>query len=468
METSNNNLKKEIYKLILEQETDENYIYMSPEEYIKYLDYTNNKPAFIKHPKFGGKEIYITGNLDVSGRPIKELTSVVYVDGNLDISNTQIAEVPEVKGYVRDYGSRREYIRKKRIENEWLAENAVKRENKEWEEGKSDEANRAVALFEYLVSNGNIDALDEDDLDELDELNRKLENLNNELENATDEEERSELEDNISQIEYDIEELTDGKYDIYDTLVEASSHYGMPVFYVIPNSTRFNYLEYSVGTEDEMDSALDDYYSDYIDNVGWEGVGESAIRDCIDEDAVESLAQEYYEDSVRDSPESYFDDSDFQLTDEQEERIEYLENYISRVESIIDQLNKVQDELDQRIEDPNEYSRMYDFYTDRISKAEELRDNAQEELEEIVPDTEPTEEMIDDKVEDLVSDAKYDPYEFLKDFGYEGENLRGYVDTDCVTQYFRDNGDYGDLNGYDGAYDTENVDGEWFYIMRLN
>lgn len=473
MGTLKNKLRKDIAKIILEQQSDENYIYMSPEEYIKFLDYTGNKTVFIKHPKFGGKKIYITGNLDVSGRPIQELTDVAVVDGRLDISNTKISEVPEtVNGYISDYGSRREYIRKKKIENDWLAENALKRENKEWEEGESDEANRVVALFRHLVSNGEIDTLDEDELDELEELRKKLENLNDELEETTDEDERTILEDKITEIEEEIEELTDGKYDIYDSLVKGTSHYGMPVYYALNTGKRFNYQEYSVGTESEMDEALDDYYSDYLDNVGGlDSVNEWRIKDCIDDDIVEEYAREYYEESIRDSPESYFSDTDFQLTDEQEERIEYLENYISRVEDIINQLNKIQDELDQRIEEPKKYLEMYDFYTDRITKAEELRDNAQEELDEIEPDTEPTDDMIEEKVQEYVDDALYDSYQWLKDLGYDTGRRGGmdkFVDEGCIADGFKRDGDYGDLNGYDGGYDTEEVDGEWFYIMRLN
>ena len=103
---------------------------------------------------------------------------------------------------------------------------------------------------------------------------------------------------------------------------------------------------------------------------------------------------------------------------------------------------------------------------EKISEIETNIETAQEELDGIEPLQEPTEEMIENKVKEMVDDGLYDPVDWFKNLGYD-EIPEQFVDMDGVIQDLYDQGDYGDLNSYDGSYDTIEVDGKYYYIMRI-
>jgi DNA repair exonuclease SbcCD ATPase subunit len=160
------------------------------------------------------------------------------------------------------------------------------------------------------------------------------------------------------------------------------------------------------------------------------------------------MAEEDYEYQIRDYPDSYFSDSDYELTYEQEERIEQLESQIADLE-------QEQSELDTDRED---YDELYEDFQNHI-------DALQEELDSIEVDTEPTEEMIENKVEELVRDVRRDPLDYLKNYGLD---FKEYVDEDALAQGLVDSDGWGVMNGYDGQYDSEEVNGITYYIMRVN
>jgi hypothetical protein len=186
----------------------------------------------------------------------------------------------------------------------------------------------------------------------------------------------------------------------------------------------------------------------YIDDVGADGFSESFIEDYLDVDAIVNMAEEDYEYQVRDYPEGYFSDEDFELTPEQERRIEELETQIENLE-------QEQNELDTDRED---YDELYEDFQNHI-------DALQEELDNIEVDTEPTEEMIENKVYELVRDVKRDPLDYLKNYGL---NFKEYIDEDALAQGLVDSDGWGIMNSYDGQYDTEEVNGVTYYIMRVN
>jgi TolA-binding protein len=224
------------------------------------------------------------------------------------------------------------------------------------------------------------------------------------------------------------------------------THYGLQQFEVlIPG---FKDREYTVGTEEEMDAAALQYAVSYIDDVGANGFSESFIEDYLDVDAIVNMAEEDYEYQVRDYPEGYFSDEDFELTPEQEERIEQLE-------SQIEDLNQ------QRLELDSDDENYYDYDEDLENQIEVL----QEELDSIEVDTEPTEDMIDNKVYELVRDVKRDPLDYLKNYGLD---FKEYIDEDALAQGLVDSDGWGIMNSYDGQYDTEEVNGVTYYIMRVN
>ncbi len=87
--------KKTIKRILIEQ-SDE-YYKISPKEFeelMKFGEYNGNGVSKLKI--FGGRPIWITGDLDLSNTPTNSLGNVRYVEGRLDISKTNISDLSGV------------------------------------------------------------------------------------------------------------------------------------------------------------------------------------------------------------------------------------------------------------------------------------------------------------------------------------------------------------------------------------
>ena len=441
----------QIVKQIVEQVEGE-YYKISPEEYLQLMSLSSyHGKAITKMKRFEGKPLWITGDLSLEGTPTDSLGNVAYVDGSLDISNTKVSNLGDmrVKSYISDRNSPRERIREKQELNAKLGEQESLRENDEWALTTGDETGeKAHALFDNLVNNGEIEPLSDEDNEKLTILRRKLQDLEQEYDNLDDNDERvSELQDAIDETDIEIEELEENNVDVY--MMYASpryTHYGLQQFEVlIPG---FKDREYTVGTYEEMDEAALQYAKSYIDDIGADGFSESFIEDYLDVDAIVNMAEEDYDYQIRDYPDSYFSDSDYELTDEQEQRIEQLESQIEDLEQ-------------QKLELDSDDDNYYDYEEDLDNQIEAL----QEELDNIEVDTEPTDDMIDTKVAELIRDVRRDPLDYLKNYGLD---IKEYIDEDELAQGLADSEGWGFMNGYDGQYDSEEVNGVTYYIMRTN
>ena len=439
-----------VIRRIIEQSDDE-YYKISPEEYLEMMQYASyNGNIFRKQKQYGGKPLYITGDLDLSGKDVTDIGPIAYVDGLLDIRNTKVSNLGDlkVKRYISDSGTPRERIREKQELDTKLAQQESIRDSDEWALEQGDETGeKAHALFQYLENNGEIEPLSEDDREKLVILRRKLQDLEREYEGLDDNDDDrvSEVQDAIDETQEEIDELEENNVDVYMMYPTRYTHYGLQQFDVLIPGFKNN--EYSVGTEEEMDDAALQYAKSYIDDVGVEGFNESFVEDYLDVDAIVSMAEDDYEYQVRDYPDSYFNDDDFELTYEQEQRIEQLE-------SQIEDLEIQQNELDTDRED---YDELYEDFQNHI-------DALQEELDSIEVDTEPTEEMIENKVYEMVRDVKRDPLDYLKNYGL---SIKEYIDEDALAQGLVDSDGWGVMNGYDGQYDSEEVNGITYYIMRI-
>ena len=115
----------------------------------------------------------------------------------------------------------------------------------------------------------------------------------------------------------------------------------------------------------------------------------------------------------------------------------------------------------QKLELDSDDENYYDYEEDLDNQIEAL----QEELDNIEVDTDPTEDMIDNKVEELVRWVKRDPMQYLNDYGMD---VKEYIDEDALAQGLVDSDGWGVMNGYDGTYDSIDIGGESYYVMRVN
>ena len=446
--------EKELKQYIkrLTEEVEDEYYKISPEEYIELMRYGSyHGKAITKMKKFQGKPLWITGNLNLDSTPTDSLGNVGYVEGSLNISRTNVSSIEgvKVKGYISDYNSPRERIREKQELNAKLGEQESLRDSDEWVLEQGDETGeKAHALFDNLVSTGEIDPLSDDDKEKLIVLRRKLQDLEREYEELDDNDDRvNDVQEAIDETQSEIEELEENDVDVYMMYAHPRySHYGLQQFEVlIPG---FKDREYTVGTSEEMDEAALQYAKSYVDDSGADGFSESFIADYLDVDQIVSMAEEDYDYQIRDYPDSYFSDSDYELTYEQEQRIEQLESQIEDLEQ-------------QKLELDSDDENYYDYEEDLDNQIEAL----QEELDNIEVDTDPTEDMIDNKVDELVRWVKRDPLGYLNDYGID---VKEYIDEDALAQGLVDSDGWGIMNSYDGTYDSINIGGESYYIMRIN
>jgi hypothetical protein len=462
----NHSKLRRLVNLIVEQEESDDVYRITPEEYLQLLDFSDNSPGFTKIKKFGGKPLYITGSLNVSRRPISTLGNVAYVDGSLDISYTKIGKLPDgiAKGHIWDSGTPIETARLRKQDAKWLAENEERRENNEWEIGKSDEANRANALFQYLIDEGEIESMDDDERESLVELKRRYARIEKEYDDSDDSDEQSELYEKLSELEEQIGELEDKNNDIYNTIVpDGHSHYGMTTFNVIPLRKGSQLRIYSVGPDSEMDKALEQYWKDYLDDSGLDNINSYIIEGCIDTDAAVEIAEEDYRNQIEDYPDNWFTNDDLELSPSQERRISELEDYITELDEYISEKSDEQTSMEFDTDDEDGYNQQQQELQELIDEAEENKTKAEEEIDVINDSKEITQSMIDEKVDDMVYQVKIDPLSYLKDMGF---TIKNYVDTECILGELTSQSDYGDLTSYDGNYDTVDVDNETFYIMR--
>lgn len=445
---------KDLHQIVkqIKEQVEGDYYKISPEEYIQLMSLGSyHGKAITKMKKFQGKPLWITGYLNLADTPTDSLGNVGYIEGNLNISRTKISSIEgtNVKGSVADSNTPRERIRERQELNAKLAEQESLREDNEWDLSNGDETGeKAHALFENLINNGEIGLLSDEDKEKLTILRRKLQDLEQEYEGLDDNDDRAyEVQEAIDETQSEIDELEENDADVYMMYPNSRyTHYGLTQFEVLIPGFKSN--EYSVGTEEEMDDAALQYAENYIDDVGADGFQDSFIEDYLDVDAIVNMAEEEYDYQVRDYPDSYFSDSDYELTYEQEQRIEQLESQIEDLEQ-------------QKLELDSDDENYYDYEEDLDNQIEAL----QEELDGIEVNTEPTEEMIENKVNELVRDVRRDPLDYLKNYGLD---IKEYIDEDELAQGLVNSDGWGIMNSYDGQYDSEEVNGVTYYIMRTN
>lgn len=456
----NSDIKK-IVNLVLEQDSnnDVESVEVSPEKYLEIMKYAGYYARGVANlPQFKNKNIIITGSLNLNNTPTKSLDGIKVIQGSLDISGTQVSSIDgiQIKGYVSDWNTPLRKIKEKRIRNAKIAESNIRREDDEWRldtgYGKADdEAYVAHAILEYLINNEKVKVKTEKDLARLEELNEMLENLQDkESEYEEQDKDLTDIHADIQVTEDEIEEINN-KMDVYN-LVPEGTHYRLPRFEVIGNDD----LEgnaYCAGRPEDVESAAKDYVRGQIDEGGYEHFNPSFVEYSIDVDYVVDYFRDYYEDDIRNNPDMYFNDDDYELTEEQRERITELENQISELE-------ERQSNIENEAEEPGDVSVLWDKIQEKIDELESEKDDIEPEIGE------PTEEMIDDKLEDMLTSVRRHPVDSLKDIGVE--DLTNFIDENEFIDSVIDSDGLGILNHYDGSYDSVYVNGEEFYVMRLD
>ena len=348
---------------------------------------------------------------------------------------------------------RLEKLRIEREKREKREQAQDRREEGEWGgtyENMDEEGLKAHALLTYLDTYESIGVMTNEDRVEITRLENEIERLDQEYDNAEDP--QPELLDQKYELEEELEELK-SKIDVYH-IIPIGSFYNCTEFEVI--DAGLDDRRYAVGDEDDMKKSAYDNIDNLIDDIGYEGFNKTFAMNYLDTDDIINYAEDMFDYDVRESPESYFDEEQRELSDKQVEDINVKKLFIERAEN---QISIIEDQMDgDNDEDIQE----------KIDELNELIESYKEEIEEIEenPDGDFPEELIEDMVNSKLRDVRYDPEDFLNDYGLEWAQ---FIDRDDFIEGVIDSDGYGSvLNSYDGSADETKVGDQWFYVMRID
>lgn len=417
------------------------------------------KIALLK--KFTGEEFFYDAK-DQTIKNIKDIFDTTFyndimskIKSYLEQEYSEQIKIFTDKELARKEKERLESLRIQRIEAQRREEANERRINNEWEIGPNcpDEGLEAHALLEYLEKMGDVEIKTNEDVAKLSELEIYLSQLNDRQTEL--EAQGGDLTSIFAEIEVTEDQINEinQKIDVYN-IIPIGDYYDCTRFSVI--DSEFNGQEFVVGDEDEMKSSCVTALEQLLDDVGYEGFSKNFVRNYLDERKIMDLIEEHYHYDVNENPEVYFDESERNLSNTQELEIENLETRISKIKEEISNFEK-------HLDTP-----MGEFFEKQIEGLESIIEDLESEINDIreSPDGDFSSELIDEKVEDLVSNYQRDPSSFLNELGIE---IDEYIDRDALIEGVIEADGYGHtLNRFNGETDEYKIDGVWYYVMRID
>ena len=400
-------LKNIIRKVLKEQ--DEEWVDVSPEDYIDLLKYVNGDGSLIKRlPDYRGKKIRVVGNLDFEeNREVSNIDSIDYIEGNLSISNTNIRyfDKNKVKGSFSYWYSKMYFIEKQKILKEKLDVLNEYRKNGEWDVTNNDRiSNETEALYNHLYQENYVGQYDNEDGEPVEE----------------------------------------DKYFIYKTKYGGYGHSNM---YEWLGGDVFE-SEWVVYPDNEIKSAVYERIKSDIEQMGYDAFQPWVWENNLDDEQIRSFLYDNYEDYIRNDPEDW--NITKELSSQQEKYVEIYEQKLER--------------LNYRLENEELTNEETEEIEEEISSVEDIVEEIKEN-----PEGEYSEDEIEDRIQSLVDDYSNDFPSYLKDHGYESEFILQFVDIDGVCEDVLQDSGYGEiLNGYDGSDNEYQVNGKWYHVMRHN
>lgn len=322
------------------------------------------------------------------------------------------------------------------------------RENQEWDLDNCVDcttAERAHALYQSLISTDNINPLTKDDVERLSQAQLELDELETIFDNSENNPELIDLTSKISELESEILELKEKK-DIYNLIPDIFDFYEMTQF-------TFDNDLYAVGTDSEAEDSAKSAIESLLDDVGVGGFNRGFIENFIDESSVKDVIEDFFIHDVRENPEAYLDDKNKDLSSSQEYDIEELMN----------QWRELQKKTEQT-DDDDELQEIYNRVDEIRDEIDEIKDN---------PDGDYTKSKIEEVIENLFDAYKDNVEQFFSDY-YGVDYIEWAVENNYINeQQLIDGVLEADglgicLNTYDHSYDTQEVNGNTYTVIRIN
>lgn len=345
---------------------------------------------------------------------------------------------------------RLETERRATIRRQKLVDAQERREIGEWDLDVIDDSEsigaKAHAFLTYLEENENVEIMTPEIKLRIREIKIELDNINRLIDQVTDQERIEELNEKKIATEELIEEYSD-YIDVYNIIPEGRNG-SMALFSVVGTDGVGDNEIYAVGTDEEATETAKEYVKSTLDEVGLEGFNASFVGNYIDFDAFEGYLKEFFEEDVYGNPEMYLDESQRELSFEQEKKINELE---AEWESL--------NEKESETEDEDEIQEIIDRIDEIKDEIEEIKENPEGDFDE---------DAIEDVLKDLVDEHSQDPQNFYGSFYGDGEYSKfltrnGLIDLDeLIDGVIETDGIGHSLNLYDGTdYDVSFMDTDY-------
>ena len=182
--------------------------------------------------------------------------------------------------------------------------------------------------------------------------------------------------------------------------------------------------------------------------MGMDAFSEWVFDDALDTQSWTSWLYDFYDDYVRQDPGDW--DIPLELSQQQMRQVQQLQ-------ANLDSLNK-------RLETEELPDDQYEQIESQIEDLEEYIQNIKDD-----PQGGYDESTIENVINDRVSEWEDDIKGFINHYGYDKNFIMDFIDTDSIVNTVISSDGYGSLlNSYDGDYDTFDINGTTYYVMRVS
>jgi hypothetical protein len=326
-----------------------------------------------------------------------------------------------------------------------------RRKTGKWElgPGLEEEGRQVNALYQYLVSEGEINEIDDDIQENLD----RLRNRKDELENQYEETSSPELISQIEQIDEELSQYDEYYIDVYDIQPEGDYEYFMKSYWIEKLGQT-----YAVGDDYDIDEATKKHLENFLDSEGYDSLPDWILESGISERDVVDYASELYNEWIYSDPENYLDDDARGLSNEQKK---VYQAYQKKSQLLAERLETFKKVMEKETRDTKE------GFEDLIETLETELQKMTEHMEEIESDPQGDylEEKIEEEIERRVEEVRDAPLDFLKEIDL---NISNFIDQGGVIDEIIRNDGYTAISPYDGKVGEENVEGTTYYIVRVD
>jgi len=289
-------------------------------------------------------------------------------------------------------------------------------------------------------------------------------------------------------------------YSSYDPPhIALSIHLDLPPFLISYDSwSHFDLLvyedltdgsKYAVGDEDEVESSMLEWSQEYFDNEGIEYMERYYLDDFIELDDISSFVEEEVDARISDMDDDEIIeeagyDKEEMINDRNSKESEVTE-LRDDMETLLNEVEELQSELDDMDEEDDEAYETTE-YQEIVNQQDELKEQWEEkdsEVDEINDEISDLETEIGELLDTATNEVKENRERDLTD-EIEGEGVDWFVnnlgyDLSAAIEYFcsfdesgfiyslAENQGHEVLAYYDGIEDWEDIDGESYYIYRI-